>query len=407
MVGKRGVIFGFVLAFAIAYIGFASAVGVSVTEINSTLARVSISNAVDLYSYEVNFDYDGTINGVSFYDFLASDGASTTKGSSTRSGILSAYESRLDNNQQGIDGSGNLFNVTHSGDLELRFALFIDTDGGEEYVYYNGSDGGGSEGGGGSGGGGGGGSGTAFSVDKTKIDVNLKQGDTKTETFTITNDGKKDLPFKISTEELNGYLIFDETSFVVLAGQSKTVNMDFFTSENEGPNVYTGRINIESGSIKSVINVILEIIERYPLFDISAILDKDQFLIADEINAKIKMVNIGDFDKVDVTLKYSIKNFEDYELRLGEETVGVGRELEIERKFNLPDSFSQGEYVFIVKLIDHDGKIATGVYPFTITGGAYSPSFFKNNLIYFAVVGVIIFLIIVVSVIFIRRKNRL
>lgn len=119
-------------------ISLASAASITASDVNSTLTTVNITNAQNLYSYEVTFAYTGTISSAVSYGFLSSDGAAVTDiAYSLRAGNVSVYESRLDNTKAGISGAGNLFNITHSGSLTLKSLLTVSKDGQEETTNYN------------------------------------------------------------------------------------------------------------------------------------------------------------------------------------------------------------------------------------------------------------------------------
>ena len=130
------IIFVFISAFLAC---FASAATITTTDVNSTLATVSITNAQNVYSYEITYNVSGDVLAVDFYNFLlnSSDGTSTTNGSNLRGSNISVYESRLDNQMRGITGSGNLFNITHSGNLTLKSVLLEYNNGVEETTNYN------------------------------------------------------------------------------------------------------------------------------------------------------------------------------------------------------------------------------------------------------------------------------
>ena len=113
-----------------------SALNVFVIPYNSTKMLVNISDAVDIYSYEVNFDYDSITTTVQQYNFLGSS-PTATYGSTIRDNVVSVYGSRLDSGLTGINGSGALFNITYEGNLSLKFAYFILNDSRGTYSYYN------------------------------------------------------------------------------------------------------------------------------------------------------------------------------------------------------------------------------------------------------------------------------
>src|SRR3989338_580248 len=101
---KRGIV---CLYFAIILFSFASAV--DVTQSGST---VSVSSATNLYAYEVNFAFTGAPSVSGYNSFL---GAGTSTVSNTRGTTFSVYESKLDNTQTGVSGSGTLFSASSTG----------------------------------------------------------------------------------------------------------------------------------------------------------------------------------------------------------------------------------------------------------------------------------------------------
>ena len=130
---KKEVVCVLLLGFIFATAGVYATTNVTMETLEGGLSRINITDADDLYSYEVNLDFGGSISDVDNYKFLgASD---TSYGYSTRSGVLSVYGSKL-GSVAGTSGDGNLFNVSYSGSVTLRSALFIDSVGSEEYIYY-------------------------------------------------------------------------------------------------------------------------------------------------------------------------------------------------------------------------------------------------------------------------------
>lgn len=148
-------------------LAFVSAVGVTLTSIGTGEAQVDIQSASNLYAYEVDFDHTGEVSAVTQGNYLTVTDGDSQYGYNQRGSITSVYGSRLDNTAQGVDGANNLFNITYTGTLSLRYALFVYADDTKEYVYYNNTavppTGGTPDSGGGGGGGG--------PVNRTKITV--------------------------------------------------------------------------------------------------------------------------------------------------------------------------------------------------------------------------------------------
>jgi len=109
------------------------------------------------------------------------------------------------------------------------------------------------------------------------------------------------------------------------------------------------------------------------------------------------MLEIGDLDKkVDVTLEYFIKDFNGNQIKIGEETVGVYKDLVIERKFPLPRWLEFEDYLFYVKLSYLD-SVATSANRFTIVKEPAFISYIKNNfiiLLIFILIPITLFLVI-------------
>lgn len=394
MGGKRGVVLVMLVIVLISTnFGLASAVSVSLSIVNSTFAQVRINDAVDLYGYEINIDSTDSVGTVTFYNFLASDGSSTTKGFTKRGPTVTAYESRLDNQRRGLSGSGLLFNMTYTGELSLASATLIYNDSTQQSISYSsaGKDPGSSTGTGTEGG-----TGITYpvTVDKETLHVIIKPGETKRESVIITNDGLSDLNFNFEISLLSDYILVDREDMVITAGQSGVLNLDFFAGEGVLPGVYTGRLYINVGNnIAKSVNIILEVGERSALFDISSTIDSAEYYLGDKLTARIRMINIGDVDVADVILHYYIKDFSGNEYGLGEETVGVDGEIEITRLFDIPTRLEPGDYAFTVKLTTvPDGQIATAASPFSVIGPKSFDFFEIRNYL----VGVIIVLIIFV-----------
>jgi hypothetical protein len=233
-----------------------------------------------------------------------------------------------------------------------------------------------------------------FTLDKNPLYIKIKQGQTKRESFRITNTGGERLDINLSKEGLDGFALLDEKNFTLLPKQYKDIPVDFFAREFDKPDIYTGKIVINSKSVSKSLNIIVEVLSITPLFDLRADVEDDQIEEGDKLKAKIMMVNVGDQRKVDVTLDYVIKDFNDEVQFLKEETFAVDRSLVIRREFDLPSSLKAGDYVFYAKL-NYNGNIATSAVPFRIIKKSYN-----YQIIFF------ISLLIVLILLFLLRKKR-
>ncbi|MDP2628889.1 MAG: hypothetical protein Q8P15_03255 [Nanoarchaeota archaeon] len=255
---------------------------------------------------------------------------------------------------------------------------------------------------GGSSGGGGGGSSPIFSLDKDLIQVKIKQGDTQRETITIKNLASIALDFEIDYSELSDFLIISEYNFTLAAGESKIVNVDVFTRNEELPEIYTGRIVVQSGTSRQVVNVVIEVIEKRPLFDLRVDLSDKEVSAGEDLEFDILALNMGDLSGFDILLHYSIKDFENNVYTVKEESIKIDNQLDIKRTLKVPENLEFGKYILYAK-ISYQNITATGIDTFEVFDK-------KTSTIYKSVLFILILLIILVLAILIfvirRRKSN-
>jgi len=215
------------------------------------------------------------------------------------------------------------------------------------------SPGGGSSGGGGGGGGGGAGivfQFTNFSLSKDLIKVRVKQGESVREIITVTNTGTRVITIdRVRVEGVSDFMAVSELTFTLLPGESKNVLIDIFAEEDEPPEAHVGRIIFEGGGLKRVANVIIEVGERSPLFDVSVKLAKTQLIPGENAVAEINVINMGDVDEIDILLYYAIKDFDGNVVAFREESLAIERELKVTRQLNIPLDTEVGSYAFYTR----------------------------------------------------------
>jgi len=238
-----------------------------------------------------------------------------------------------------------------------------------------------------------------FSIDRSLIEIQLNQGQAKREEITMSNTGGTSLGFNLNVLELEEFVTLSEESFTLFSGEVRIVYVNFVVGEDVDFGVHTGSIDVSANGITKTVNILLEILEKEALFDLSSKLKDDTLTKAQQIEAIITITDISGLGKVDVLLEYFIKDFSDNEIKLFEETIEIDGSLEIEREFSIPDILDVGEYVFYVRLTQED-NVAVSSQPFILK----EKIFFYGNL--GAVLVFLILLCLVLFFLFKKRKRR-
>jgi len=209
-----------------------------------------------------------------------------------------------------------------------------------------------------------------FTKDIDLLNVKLKQGEVVQKTIKITNTGEKEILFTLTSRNIEKYVLFDEDVFSLSSGQSREVKIFFFSEENEPADVHTGKIFINAMPKTEYVNVILEIQEMSPLFDLKSKLARTEIRKDGSLNAEIEITNMGDIKKTDATLEYFIEDFAGKRIKIEEETLAIQKYLKIKKSFELPDEIEVGDYFFFVRLTNGN-NIATSGNKFRVIGKNY------------------------------------
>ncbi len=241
-----------------------------------------------------------------------------------------------------------------------------------------------------------------FTINKKVLDVKIKQGKRTSENIIVRNTGNAAALFTLQSEGSYEYFMIEDKVFSLQPGEEKTVNINFFAGEQEKPDIHTARIIVNTGTLSKYVNVIVEISELRPLFDVKSELSEEVITRGRALGSEINLVNIGDLQRVDVKIEYFIEDYKGKRIKLKEETIGVEGKETIRRSFTIPYYIESGDYLFIVK-VDYLGNVASGANQFTIV---------ERGTAFYVGLGVavlLIILIIMVLIVFVyklRKRNR-
>jgi len=203
------------------------------------------------------------------------------------------------------------------------------------------------------GGGGGGGSSIKedFKLDKDLIKVTIIQGQLARENITIINNGARDVPIDISLLNLSRFMVISENHFILKVNESKIINIDIFARDDIKADSYFGNIIVKGLASQKIVNVIIDVKEKKPIFDISTNIFDKNLIPGSKLNANITLMNKGDIKYMDILLDYIIKNFSGTIIISNEESIAINKTLDLEREFIIPKDIIPGDYLLYVKVI--------------------------------------------------------
>jgi len=395
-----------IVLLAIFLIGFVAAVDV---ELDGD--SVNVIDADDLYAYEITLGYDGEIIDIEFSDFLSQDESDTISGNLTGDDLF-VYESRFDPERGGISGSGKLFDIIHSGSLELKSAFFVDNTGQEERKDYTG-DGEGEEeppeeppleepppelG--------------NFDFSPNEFIEDLGFGEQVTREISIYNFGDEDAVLKIGTVGLDSSVSIQSEVFIPSGGNNAVP----LTIKADRKKASAGKIFfLYLGSQIKEIPIVINPTSDDKLFDVSISLTNllSSVVRGGTLKAEININQLGSSDEKEVALYYTIKDFsgnDDYLEDNARETFTVHSSKSVVRSFDV-SSLEEGSYVLSVDVVYEGGyKTASAIFDVepAVSFGPILTSLTSRQLRYVSLTfGVIAVLIVVLVISRFVRKRRM
>jgi len=187
-----------------------------------------------------------------------------------------------------------------------------------------------------------------------KIEVLIKQGETKIEELYLTNYYNEDLEFILQTENIQNFLKISEYRFKLSPNETKKISLNFTAEKSAYAGNYIGKIKVITNKNSYEIITSLNIQSRESLFDISLeIQNKESNLIPNgNLLFKLRAYNIGDVTSENTTITYLIKDvnnkilYEEEE----EEIYLIENYIEKIKEIKFPKNLKQGKYVLVVEL---------------------------------------------------------
>jgi hypothetical protein len=241
-----------------------------------------------------------------------------------------------------------------------------------------------------SGGGGGGAPTIQISVEPTEINLKMAVDTAVDKIIKVKNLGTSKITIIIFQQGLTNMVILNTIALTLEAGETKEINARFVAPSQA--EIITGKIVIDD----KIIPVSLNIQTKLLLFDSNiVVLNRDyQVKQGKELLTKVTLVPMGDENRLDVTLNYIIKDYDDKTYLTKSETLLVDKRMNFKRNFDT-GMLPFGAYIVGLELIYPNG-IATSSAHFEIVEEAPEGRFifYIISLIFLILIAVIILLII-------------
>ncbi len=116
--------------------------------------------------------------------------------------------------------------------------------------------------------------------------------------------------------------------------------------------MYTGKLNFDSGNMKSSVDLVVGVQELPTLFDMKTTSTKKYVLPGRIVSADIKLSNIGDSESVNAVLEYGIMDFNNVIYSSRTENIVVTKNIFTKKvSLKMPDDARIGRYIFYSKII--------------------------------------------------------
>lgn len=189
-----------------------------------------------------------------------------------------------------------------------------------------------------------------FELNKGFFSVKMKKGENYQQEILVTNTGTEDLVINISILISKDFVFVESKSFLLKKGETKTIKFDMYVSEKENSEVYIGKIIFNYADIDRIVNFVLDVQDKVPLFDIKTTILKKYVFPGGKVKANIFILNLGDLKNIDVELEYHVRDFDNNTYSSKKESFKINDSFEGEIFLETPKDIKIGDYIFYSKV---------------------------------------------------------
>ncbi len=234
-------------------------------------------------------------------------------------------------------------------------------------------------------------------VSPSEININLAINTNIQKTISVTNQGSTSVTVSVTRSGLDNMVILENSSLTIGVGETVEFTVIFVALDE--PGIYTGKILVGSEEVLVSLNVKTKLL----LFDSNIVVLNEDYKVpqGDDLRTQITLIPLGDPERLDVTMKFTVRDYGNEIFLTKSETLLIEEQMELKRDFdtgNLP----LGDYVIGLELIYPNGVAPSSAHFEVIEKEAG----IVGRIILFLLVLILLILIIIIILIIIRRLRE-
>ena len=234
----------------------------------------------------------------------------------------------------------------------------------------------------------------------SEFNINLAINTNVEKILTITNLRSWTVNVSVRQSNLDNMIIFKEEFLYLLAGESKNLEIVFVALNDTG--TFTGEIIIGNKRIPVSLNIQTKLL----LFDSNIVVLNKDYKVSQggELKTKVILTPLGDESRLDVTLKYVIKDYKNKIYLTKSETLLVEKQIDFKRNFDT-GILPTGSYIIGLELVYPNGIALSSAHFEVVSWKTFSFGSVVTNLIILILITMISILVLLILELYKKRKN--
>jgi len=234
-------------------------------------------------------------------------------------------------------------------------------------------------------------------IDPTEFNIKMAISTSREEIIKVTNLGTDTVTVTVSQQSLDRNIILGNTSLTIVPGE--TVNLDVIFVALTQTGIFTGKIVIGNEEVLITLNIRTKLI----LFDSNIVVLNENFQVpqGEKLKTLVTLVPLGDPERLDVTLNFVIKDYNNKIYLTKSETLLVEKQMELNRNFDT-GFLPLGDYIIGLELIYPNGVAPSSAH-FQVTSPV---GIFGKIVLYLISLILLLAIFILIILIWRRRKKK-